>query len=104
VAGEPSKRLRKWIQTDLCMVSREAILAAGRRNSPFLFFRDSEDTVGRVHRKHVEAKREWGDAPPLDRLLTRDRRETEEIKAVIPKVLGSDEVPIVNPGGIPLKG
>ena len=93
--GEPSERLRKWTQTNLFTIGRW-VLATGRENPPFLFFSDSEDVVRRVYSKGPA--RESRDTPPLDRLLTRDRWETNDTKRTLRYIVGSDEVLAVNRG------
>ena len=80
-----------------------SVLAAGRKNSPFLLFSYSEDIVGRVRSKSLGVEREWRNLPPLDRLSTRDRRDTEETKAIIPPAGGSDKVPVENRDQTPFR-
>jgi len=97
--GEPSKRLRKCMQTNLFAISRR-VLAKGRGNPPFLFFGNSEDVIRWVHSKSLEVEREWGDTPPLDRQLARGRWGTKEGDTAILGALGGDEVPTVNRDGM----
>ena len=80
-----------------------SVLAAGRENSPFLLFSYSKDIVGRVRSKSLGVEREWRNLPPLDRLSTRDRRDTKETKAIIPPAEGSDKVPVENRDQTPFR-
>jgi len=102
--GEPSDRLRRWMQTSLCAIRRQVVVTAGRGNSPLIFFSNSKDTAGRVHCEcpHSNTKGKWRDAPPLDRLLTCRRRDTEEMKVTLVGLVRSDEVPAVKGGVISL--
>jgi len=102
--GEPSKRLRKWIRTNLCTIRRQTLVTARRGNSQLLFFSNSEDTVGGIHCELPKTKGERGDGPPLDRLLTRGRWDKEEMNIFPVGFVNSDEVPAVNGSVISLDG
>ena len=78
--------------------------SAGRGNSPFPCFGSSEDIAKRVCGISFEAKREWRGTPPLDWLWAGDWWETKEVDAVVPKVLGRDEIPAVGSDGMSLNG
>jgi len=66
----------------------------GERTSPFLVLSNGEYIVGQVYNKSLDPKREWrDDTPPLDRLSTHGRRDTNESKAVIPRSTRSEKIP-----------
>ena len=61
--------MRRWIRTKLFAIGHQA-LVMGQGHSPFLFFSNGEEIVGRLRGKNPEIDREWGYVPLLDRLAS----------------------------------
>jgi len=66
----------------------------GERTSLLLILSNGEYIVGQVCSKDFYPKREWrDDTPPLDRLSTHGRRDTNDSKAVIARSTRSKKIP-----------
>ena len=76
---------------ELRTISCRAFATQG--HSLFLFFSNGEEIVRWVRGETSEAEREWRDAPPLNRLLARDRWRSEETESLIFHVAVSEEIP-----------
>ena len=77
--------------------------SVGQWNTPFLYFGSGEGIIGRVYGVTLEEEGEWRGTPPLNRLLTGNRWDVNEIEMIILKASGRDETPAVNRGGLSSK-
>jgi len=72
--------------------------------SPFLFFGNGEEMVGRVCSEGPVVEREWENIPLPDRLVTCEGWDAKEVETLMFGAMESDEAPAESRGEVLFKG